>query len=152
MQLLYCLLDVVSPKGLCLYLDWRSFQDRPQTCVDQPFGCRVCIGSGECLKLLLEAWSISLPHFPAIFWATGGLILCPKQPWIMMTVAHSDKTARSSSFLLASWSADLFSLSAMDGLPSPSSHIGWVIWLPLCRPYCEVIWEETAFSAPSENN
>lgn len=145
--------------------------------LDRPFGCGVCILSSNhsCLNLPLTStpvdpmeWGMKpyargagclkfLPvaspcnNFQARSWATGCVMLRPKQPCIMLTKWPAQtKRPGHLHFLPASWSADLLILSDMDGLPSPSSHICWVIWAPLCGVYCEVIWKETAFWAPSK--
>lgn len=114
------------------------------------FATHLCSGIliGECLKFLIEAWRLSWQQFSTnILW-----YWCHIVP---STVMHnddrmaSDKTARSSPTL--AWFPVLLTYSFCQPWMAPPHPVTLGEWYGLCGVHCEVIWEETAFWAPSKN-
>lgn len=103
---------------------------------------------GGCLKFLLEAWSLSLHQF-ARHWASGSVVLRPKQPCIMMTegLLRQNGQVISISCLVPGLLTYSF---CQPWMGSPLHPVTLGEWYGLCGVYCEVIWEETAFCAPAK--
>lgn len=103
---------------------------------------------GGCLKFLLEAWSLSLHQF-ARHWASGSVVLRPKQPCIMMTegLLRQNGQVISISCLVPGLLTYSF---CQPWMGSPLHPVTLGEWYGLCGVYCEVIWEETAFGAPAK--